>query len=71
MQEVKKGKYVEDGITYNSYEDYCNSKDLDPDIVGVMLATGRRTPQNDYERRLLEEIQEMQRKGIAVEFPFN
>lgn len=68
---MKKGKYVEDGITYNSYEDYCNSKNLDPDIVGVMLATGRRTPQNDYERRLLEEIQEMQRKGIAVEFPFN
>lgn len=60
-----------DGIEYASYEAYCNSMDLDPDIVGVMLATGRRTPQNDYEKRLLAEIEQMKREGRGIEFPFN
>ena len=60
-----------DGIEYESYDVYCNSMDLDPDIVGVMLATGRRTPQNEYERRLLAEIEQMKKEGKGIEFPFN
>lgn len=60
-----------DGIEYESYEVYCHSMDLDPDIVGVMLATGRRTPQNEYERRLLAEIEQMKKEGKGIEFPFN
>lgn len=60
-----------DGIEYASYEAYCNSADLDPDIIGVMLATGRRTPQNEYEKQLLEEIEQMKREGKGIEFPFN
>lgn len=60
-----------DGIEYEDYATYCNSSDLDPDIVGVMLATGRRTPQNDYEKRLLAEIKQMKKDGVAIEFPFN
>lgn len=60
-----------DGIEYESYEAYCNSDDLDPDIVGVMLATGRRTPRNEYEKELLAEIEQMKKEGKGIEFPFN
>lgn len=60
-----------DGIEYESYEAYCNSADLDPDIIGVMLATGRRTPQDEYEKKLLEEIEQMKKEGKGIEFPFN
>ncbi|MDO4757868.1 MAG: hypothetical protein Q4A18_01240 [Rikenellaceae bacterium] len=60
-----------DGIEYESYEAYCNSDDLDLDIVGVMLATGRRTPQNEYEKELLAEIEQMKKEGKGIEFPFN
>lgn len=59
-----------DGIKYESYEAYCNSMDLDSDIIGVMLTTGRRTPQNDDEKRLLQEIEQMKREGKGIEFPF-
>lgn len=59
------------GEEYSSYEAYCNSHDLDPDIIGVMLATNRRTPQNDYERRLLDEINELKASNIPIEFPLN
>ena len=68
----KNGKYISDeGKEYDSYQDYCNSDNLDPDIIGVMLATGRRVPQNEYEKELLSEIQKMKRDGIGIEFPFN
>ena len=60
-----------DGIEYTDYAAYCNSSDLDPDIVGVMLATGRRTPQDEYEKTLLAEIEQMKKDGKAIEFPFN
>lgn len=59
------------GNEYATYQDYCNSPYLDPDIVGVMLATGRRKPQNDYEKELLKEIKQIEERGGAVEFPFN
>lgn len=68
----KESKYISsDGVEYDNYQDYCNSNDLDPDIVGVMLSLGRRTPQNEYETRLLAEIQKLQSEGKAIEFPFN
>ncbi|MBQ5653571.1 MAG: hypothetical protein IIV28_02120 [Alistipes sp.] len=60
-----------DGIEYESYEAYCNSMDLDPDIIGVMLATGRRVPQNTNEQQLLQEIKQMKKEGKSIEFPFN
>ncbi|OQB30266.1 MAG: hypothetical protein BWY08_01276 [Bacteroidetes bacterium ADurb.Bin174] len=63
-------KYIDtDGIEYESYEAYCNAPDLDPDEVGVLLSLGRRTPQNDYEKRLLKEIKELKEKNIPIEFP--
>lgn len=60
-----------DGKTYESYDAYCNSKDLDPDKVGVYLQLGKRTPQNDYEKRLLAEIRELEKQGKPIEFDFN
>lgn len=58
-------KYIDSaGIEYESYEAYCNASDLDPDKVGMLLALKRRTPQNDYEKRLLKEIKALQKKGI-------
>lgn|GEM_PF-3270564 len=67
-----KQKYISvDGVAYDSYQDYCNSMDLDDDIIGVMLATGRRQPQNEDEEALLKEIKEIEARGGGVEFPFN
>lgn len=57
------------GKEYTSYSEYCNSTDLDDDIIGVMLATGRRTPQNEYEQELLNKIIKLKSEGIGVEFP--
>jgi hypothetical protein len=48
-----------------------NSPDLDPDQVLCYLGLGSRAPQNDYERRLLAEIKEIEAKGHLVEIPFN
>lgn len=63
-------KYIDvDGVEYDSYKAYCNSPDLDKDKIGVLLALGRRTPQNDWEKSLLAEIKELQKKGIPIEFP--
>ena len=58
-----------DGIEYESYEAYCNSMDLDPDIIGVMLSTGRRTPQNKDEKELLEEIKQMKKRRQGNRIP--
>ena len=72
FNDMSEKKYISvDGITYNSYQDYCNSMDLDYDIIGVMLATGRRQPQNEDEKELLKEIKEIKARGRGVEFPFN
>jgi len=52
-------------------EEYYNSDDLDFDIICVLLATGRRKPKNDEEKRILEQIKEIQSRGRGVEFPFD
>jgi len=48
-----------------------NHPDLEPDQVLCYLTLGSREPQNDYERRLLNEIKETEAKGRIVEIPFN
>ena len=63
------------------FNNYCHGGDntkgeetnleLDPDLVVLKLWRGQRTPQNDHERKVLEEIQEMQRKGQFFEVDFN
>lgn len=55
------------GEVYESYEAYCNSPDLDLDLIQVKLGKGERTPQNDFERRLLKEIEDARRNGKCLE----
>ena len=43
-----------DGNKYESYKDYVDSPDLDPETVYVKLLSGVRTPQNDEERSKLK-----------------
>lgn len=57
-----------DGIEYSSYEEYCNSNDLDEYLVMHFLAHGKRTPQNDYEKRLLEEILAIKANGGTLDY---
>lgn len=47
-------------------KDY-NSLDLDIDQIQVYLMSGRRTPQNEKEKRILKQIQEIQAEGLVVE----
>lgn len=37
----------------------------------IDFTLGKRAPSNAYERELLQEIQEMERKGIAIDMPFD
>ena len=54
----------------NKYNKY-NSPDLEPEQVLLYLSLGSRTPQNEYEKRLLKQIKEIRAKGQSVEIPFN
>ena len=60
----------QDGITYESYQAYCNSDDLDPDVIYDYLARGKREPQNEKEVRWQKEGQELLKKG-GYEMWFN
>ncbi len=51
--------------------EYCNSKDLDPEFILLYLQQGRRTPQNEYEEKLLAEINKIQKKGGSIDIPSN
>ena len=53
------------GNTYASYEEYVNSPDLDTDLICIKLWRGVRTPQNDNERRIKKELDEIKRKGLV------
>ena len=59
------------GNTYTSYEEYVNSPHLDMDLIWLKLWQGERTPQNDEERHIKMELDEMDRKGIVSEFIFD
>lgn len=64
--------YIEsDGNTYESYEAYCNSPDLDLHTIMLKLHNGIRKPQNDFERGLLKEMQEIEARGGMVDFSEN
>ena len=68
MKEQKSKKYIApDGTEYASYEEYCNSPDLDLDLVQLKLFRGLRTPQNDFERGLLNDINEAKKKKTFLD----
>ena len=56
-----------EGYLYPSYQAYCNDPDLDSDLIQCKLASGERSPQNDYERALLKEIKEARAQGKFLE----
>lgn len=59
------------GKEYESPQDYYNDKDHDLDIVASMLWRGVRTPQNDYERELKKELDEIKASGKGLELYFD
>ncbi len=71
MNKINEPYIDHDGKRWATYQEYCNSPDLDDDIIGVMLATHRRQPQNEYERELQKNCDEDKAKGIPFEFPFD
>lgn len=58
------------GIEYNSFEEYCNSDDIDPDLIFNYLAQGKRTPKNEEERKWQEEGRLLLEKG-GYDISFN
>lgn len=60
-----------EGNTYESYEAYCNSPDLDLDIICCLLWRGKRKPQNQQEKRLKTELNQMKKEGKYPDFDFN
>lgn len=66
------GGYISpDGDVYESYEAYCNSPDLDTYTIMLKLHNGIRKPQNDFERDLLKEMQEIEASGGQIDFTEN
>ena len=56
-----------DGLLYATYEAYCNDPDLDLDLVQTKLGSGARMPQNDFEKKLLQDIHEVRKEGKYFE----
>ncbi len=46
-------------------------EDLDEYTIMLKLHAGSRIPQNDYERRLLKEMQEIEARGKQIDFTEN
>lgn len=67
MSEEKHTYTDPDGNEYESYEAYCNSPDLDMDLIQVKLWNGQRKPQNVFERSLLKEFEQGKREGKYFE----
>ena len=65
------GYIAPDGSKYESYEAYCNSPDLDTHTIMLKLHAGTRIPQNQFERNLLEEMKEIERRGGMIDFSEN
>lgn len=55
---------------YKSYEEYVNSPDLDLDLIYAKLWSGERTPQNEQEKEIKKELDEMKSLGMKLELIF-
>ena len=51
-------------------KDY-NREGIDLDLIFIYLNDGRRTPQNDEERKWLKNLQEIKDRGNGLELNFN
>lgn len=69
---MKDKPYIDsDGNVYESKEAYLNSPDLDTYEVMLYLHAGIRTPQNDFERHLLQEMKDIEARGGMIDFSEN
>lgn len=69
---MKDKPYIDsDGNVYESKEAYLNSPDLDTYEVMLYLHAGTRTPQNDFERHLLQEMKDIEVRGGMIDFSEN
>lgn len=59
-----------EGRKYKSYEEYVNSPDLDLDLIYAKLWSGERTPQNEREKEIKKELDEMKSLGMKLELNF-
>ncbi len=59
-----------EGRKYKSYEEYVNSPDLDLDLIYAKLWSSERTPQNEREREIKKELDEMKSLGMKLELNF-
>lgn len=59
-----------EGHKYKSYEKYVNSPDLDLDLIYAKLWSGERTPQNQQEKEIKKELDEMKSLGMKLELNF-
>lgn len=61
------------GKVYTDRKEYVNApaEYIDSDLICSWLWNGEREPQNDYERKLLEELEDMKRRGVGLELPFD
>ena len=60
-----------EGRKYKSYEEYVNSPDLDLDLIYAKLWSGERTPQNEREKEIKKELDEMKSLGMKLELNFD
>lgn len=57
-------KWTDDlGVEYDTYQEYVNSPNHDPDIIYNYLARGKRIPQNEEEKVWQEEGKRLIAKG--------
>ena len=59
-----------EGHKYKNYEEYINSLDLDLDLIYSKLWSGERTPQNEREKEIKKELDEMKSQGKKLELNF-
>ena len=65
-------QYIDaNGKVWTTYQEYCNSDAPDFDVKCVMLETGRRVPQNAWERNYVEVSKRYKKKGVPTELPFD
>ena len=55
------------GNEFDTYEEYCQSKYISLDEICILLWQGFRTPQNENERKIKEEIDEITKRGDSFE----
>ena len=58
-----------EGHKYNSYEEYINSPNLD--LVYSKLWSGERPPQDEREKEIKKELDEMKSRGEYLELNFD